>query len=288
MRAEKHVPFPASNRSLLSVFAQCMCISNVAAEFFYGSRTMQIIISPAKKMNVDTDSLPHSNMPRFLPEAQQLLAKLQSLDESARKKLWRCSDNLAERNNSRLHSTALDKQLTPAILSYEGIQYQYMAPGVLEASQLQYLEAHLWIVSGFYGLLRPFDGVVPYRLEMQAKLQVNEYPNLYAFWGEKLAKTIEAQASWVLNLASREYSRAVMPHLSPGIKCITCSFGEYKEDKVIEKGTLCKMARGEMVRWLAENNITKPSDLPDFHRLNYRFSAALSTREHLVFIKGDN
>lgn len=77
--------------------------------------------------------------------------------------------------------------LTPAILSYEGIQYQYMAPSVFEDNQLVYISEHLRILSGFYGLLRPFDGVKSYRLEMQAKLSVNRLKGIYAFWGNKLA-----------------------------------------------------------------------------------------------------
>ena len=84
-------------------------------------------------------------------------------------------------------------RLTPAVLSYEGIQYQYMAPGVFETGQFAYLQEHLRILSGFYGLLRPFDGVVPYRLEMQARLPVDGHRDLYGFWGDKPARALAGE-----------------------------------------------------------------------------------------------
>ena len=130
----------------------------------------------------------------------------------------------------------LRRNLTPAILSYEGIQYRYMAPGVMETAHLDYLREHLRILSGFYGLLRPFDGVTPYRLEMQAQLKVDGCRDLYQFWGDRLARQLAAEADFVLNLASKEYSKAVEPHLPGSVRFVTCTFGEWKGGKVIEKG----------------------------------------------------
>lgn len=88
-----------------------------------------------------------------------------------------------------------------------------------------------------------------------------------------------------MNLASQEYSKAVLPRLSKSVRFLTCTFGELKGGKVIEKGTLCKMVRGEMVRWLAENAITAPNDFKGFGRLGYTYSKELSTDDHFVFIK---
>ena len=177
----------------------------------------------------------------------------------------------------------LRQNLTPTILSYEGIQYRYIAPGVMATGQLEYLREHLRILSGFYGLLRPFDGVTPYRLEMQAKLSVGGAKDLYAFWGDSIAKQLEGD--WVLNLASKEYSKAVTPYL-PESSVLTCVFGEWLNGKVIEKGTMCKMARGQMVRWLAENGIEKAEKIREFADLEYRFDTELSTENTFVFIKG--
>ena len=133
---------------------------------------MRIIIAPAKKMRADPDSLAPAGLPDFLPETEVLCAALRSMDPAALQRLWRCNDRIAALNVRRLEEMDLRRNLTPAILAYEGIQYQYMAPGVFSREEYAYVQTHLRILSGFYGLLRPFDGVTPYRLEMQAKLAV--------------------------------------------------------------------------------------------------------------------
>lgn len=246
---------------------------------------MRIIISPAKKMHVDTDSLPPESLPQFLPEARRLLSALRAMPEPALQALWNCNDAIAALNVDRLRHMDLERDLTPAILSYEGIQYQYMAPGVFETGQFAFIQGHLRILSGFYGLLRPFDGVVPYRLEMQARLSVDGHRDLYAFWGDKLAASLAKETDWILNLASREYSRAVQAHLPASVRLVNCVFGEIVNGKVAEKGTLCKMARGQMVRFIAEHALTRPEGLKDFCDLGYRFDASRSGADRFVFIK---
>ena len=248
---------------------------------------MRIIISPAKKMRVDTDSLPIQALPGFLPETERLLAVLRTMPPKALQALWKCNDSIAALNVERLSSMDLRRGLTPAVLSYEGIQYQYMAPGVFETEQYDFIQEHLRIVSGFYGLLRPFDGVTPYRLEMQAKLAVDGSQDLYAFWGDKLARRLAEETNFVLDLASKEYSRAVEPHLPKNVRLIRCTFGERQGSKIVEKGTMCKMARGQMVRWLAENNVTAPADIREFQDLGYHYDPAESGENHCVFVKGE-
>ena len=164
---------------------------------------MRIIISPAKKMNVDTDSLPWRDLPVFLPKTQQLCTQLQRMTDAELKKLWKCNDSIAALNIQRLRNMDLHSRLTPAVLAYEGIQYQYMAPGVFTEQAFQYIQEHLRILSGFYGILKPFDGVTPYRLEMQAKLRVGECKDLYAYWGDSLAKALLEETDCIVNLASK-------------------------------------------------------------------------------------
>lgn len=246
---------------------------------------MRIIISPAKKMNEDIDSLDWIDLPQFLDKTCQLLAELRSKSYEELKSLWRCNDNIAEQNFQRLQNMGLTERLTPAILAYEGIQYQYMAPGIFTYSEFDYIQEHLRILSGFYGLLRPFDGVRPYRLEMQAKLSVNGHRDLYGFWGTALAEQLERESDTIIDLASKEYSRAVVQELSPSTKVISCVFGQENNGKIVEKGTLCKMARGEMVRYMAENQIDKPEQLKRFERLNFHFVPAYSNESRYVYIK---
>ncbi len=244
---------------------------------------MKIIISPAKKMRVDTDSLPYQALPAFLSRTEQLCKILQSMSDVELKKLWKCNDQIAALNIQRLQNMDLHNRLTPAVLAYEGIQYQYMAPGVFTEQAFRYVQEHLRILSGLYGILKPFDGVTPYRLEMQAKLRVGECKDLYAYWGDSLAKALFSETDCILNLASKEYSVCVSKYLPENVRFITCVFGEEKDGKVIEKGTMCKMARGEMVRFMAENQIEDPEQIKFFDRLGYRFTPSHSDENLFVF-----
>ena len=246
---------------------------------------MRIIISPAKKMNIDTDSLPWRDLPAFLPNTEELFKTLQGMSYDELKQLWKCNDSIAAVNVERLANMDLRTRLTPAILSYEGIQYQYMAPGVFTNREYDYIQEHLRILSGFYGVLRPFDGVTPYRLEMQAKLKVRGAKDLYAYWNHSLAEHVFSETDCVINLASKEYSVCVSKYLRPGIRFMTCVFGEEKNGKIVEKGTMCKMARGEMVRFMAEYQIVDPEELKKFNRLNYRYAADCSDNENYIFLK---
>ena len=246
---------------------------------------MKIIISPAKKMKVDTDSLPYMSLPVFLDKTEAIAEELKKLSYQELKSLWKCNDSIAELNQQRLQSMDLHSHLTPAILAYEGIQYQYMAPGVFSNQEYEYIQNSLRILSGFYGMLKPFDGVTPYRLEMQAKLRMGDAKDLYDYWGSSIAEQLLMETDCVINLASKEYSMCISKYLAQQVKFITCVFGEEKNGKIIEKGTLCKMARGEMVRYMAEHQISDIEQIKAFDRLNYRFSPEKSDDRTFVFLQ---
>lgn len=245
---------------------------------------MKVIISPAKKMNVNMDSLPVNGMPQFMEETKVICSFIQQLPYGEAKSLWQCNDKLASLNFKRFAGMDLEKGLTPAILSYEGLQYQHMSPAVFSDGAIRYAKAHLRIVSGFYGVLSPFDGVVPYRLEMQAKLPVQGKKDLYEFWGDRLYRTVLDDDCTIINLASKEYSTAIEKYLAPKDKFITVEFGELSAGKIKQKGTLAKMARGEMVRFMAENNITDVDGLKAFSSLGYQYSEEFSGHNKLVFL----
>lgn len=246
---------------------------------------MKIVISPAKKMNIDTDSLPVQSEPVFLRDAEKIKNYMQALSYEEAKRLWACNDKIAELNSARFREMDLKKNLTPAILSYEGIQYQYMAPAVFTEGALSYIQEHLRILSGFYGVLRPLDGIVPYRLEMQAGAKVEGSANLYDFWGGKIYGNVLDGDRTVINLASKEYSRCIEYYLKPDDIFVTCVFGELKEGKIIQKGTLAKMARGEMVRYMAENNVTDLEGLKEFTGLGYQYQKDISKERDYIFLK---
>ncbi len=248
---------------------------------------MKIIISPARQMHRDLDGFAPESMPRFLPRTRILLEAMRSMTGEELQELWQCSPRILAQGMELLADMDLEQRLTPALMCYSGLAYRYMAPGVFTDRELDYVRSRLRIVSGFYGLLRPFDGVAPYRLEMRAKLQADGCRNLYEFWGGTLAESLAGETDCVIDLASREYSRAVLPRLPSSVAHVTCIFGEEKGGKVIEKGAPAKMARGSMVRWMAENGISRPEDLREFRILGYRFCRERSDRERLVFVKGE-
>ena len=248
---------------------------------------MRIILSPAKKMRIDPDSLASASTPVFLSKAEEILRWMRTLSYAEAKRLWACNDKIAEENYTRLQKMDLQNtaMLTPAILSYDGIAFQYMAPAVFEDGQFDYVQDHLRILPGFYGVLKPMDGVIPYRLEMQAKAKVAGTGNLYEYWGDALYKEVHDDSGVIINLASKEYSRCIEKYLQPGDRFITCIFGELEGGRVIQKGVYAKMARGDMVRFMAEHQIENHEAIKTYDRMHYHFSAERSSEAEYVFIR---
>ncbi len=244
---------------------------------------MKIILSPAKKMITDTDSILPVGLPAFLDKTKEILDWMKGKNKEELKLIWKCNDKIAEQNFDRLENMNLDKMLTPAILSYEGIAFQYMAPSVFEGGQFKYIQNHLRILSAFYGVVKPMDGVTPYRLEMQAKAAIGDARNLYDYWGDMLYRSVIDDSRIIVNLASKEYSKCIEKYLTSKDNYITITFCELSGDKLVTKGTYAKMARGEMVRFMAETGIEDPTDIKRFNRLGYVFRADLSSESEYVF-----
>lgn len=276
---------------------------------------LKIIISPAKKMNVVEEAPVEAGTMRFPKETERLKNYLCSLDYGTLKEIWKCNDKLTELNVGRLREMDLAKRVTPAVFAYEGIQYQSMAPMVFEQKALDYIRDHLYILSGFYGLLRAFDGVVPYRLEMQAKIGMemdgNVCTSLYEYWGRRLfdgiaedmkkdmakdaagdmAAARSEETGVIVNLASQEYAKAVRPWVGDGLRMVDCVFGEWDkkkgtedEKKVRVKATAAKMARGAMVRYMAEHQVECVEDLKGFSWMGYQYEEELSKEDCLIFV----
>lgn len=282
---------------------------------------LQVIISPAKQMRVCSNAFSAQGIPPYPRLTKTLHRRLLQIERedgaAALQKLWSVSDKLLRQNLDRLHEftpltdagdlndPALARLVSPAVFSYVGIQYQSMAPEVLDEEALSWLQSHLWILSGMYGCVRPFDAVQPYRLEMGAKLSVDGAANLYSFWGGALARAVCGRVdkdaptqlgaphggTCVVNLASVEYAKAVLPHLDEDSRYVTCIFGEdLRAGKPVQRSTASKTARGSMVRWMAENLIEDPAELVRFD-VGYAFSADLSSapdargNRTLVFMK---
>ena len=244
---------------------------------------MKIILSPAKKMKIDTDFPGKIGKPVFLDDTKKILTWLKGKNREELKVIWKCNDKIADENYERIMNMKLSGSLTPAILSYEGIAYQYMAPAVFDDEQLSYIQSNLRILSAFYGVVKPMDGVSPYRLEMQAKAKISSYKDLYEFWGDKLYKEVRDESGVFINLASKEYYKCIDKYLTDEDMFIACDFVEDVGGKLVTKGTYAKMARGEMVRFMAENKIENPEDIKKFDRLSYIFRRDLSNNVKFVF-----
>ena len=248
---------------------------------------MRIILSPAKKMQINVEE-PYQELPVFMEQTEEIMEWMKSLSYEEAKKLWACNDQIAEQNYDRFAHMNLYSNLTPAILSYEGIAYQYMAPSGFEFGEFDYVQEHLRILSAFYGVVKPMDGVTPYRLEMQARAKIAGHKNLYDYWGDRLYQEVIDDSHVIINLASREYSKCIEKYLTKEDRYITCIFGEYadaEKRKVVQKGVYAKMARGEMVRFMAEHNVLKPDEIKKFNRLGYRFDEEKSSDAEFIFIK---
>ncbi len=263
---------------------------------------LQVIISPAKQMRAAQDAFEVLGIPPFAHETARLHRALLDIERDegsgGLQTLWNVSDRLLTTYLDTLHEFMpvlsdadladpdIARRISPAVMSYHGIQYQSMAPEVMDSAQLAWLQDHLWILSGLYGCVRPFHAVEPYRLEMGAKLAVDGARDFYAFWGDRLARAIAPADSnaTIVNLASVEYAKAVLTRLTTDVTVVTCLFGEgVRNGKPIQRSTASKKARGSMVRWMAENKLEDVNGLTAFD-VGYRHSPELSNNNTLVFL----
>lgn len=247
---------------------------------------MKIIISPAKKMRREEYVAP-LHRPMFLKEAGELLSFLRSLSDSEKAKVWKVKGALLSSSLSSLSMLSLEDIGSPAIFSYDGIQYTYMSPSSFTDSMLEYAEKNLRIISGLYGLLRPLDGVGTYRLEMESPISIPGYGDLYSYWGGKIASSLMEDERLLVNLASAEYSKAVLPYLPSTVNVVTPVFLDWEKGRYVSKGVYAKMERGEMVRFLAETGAETVEDIMKFSSRGYEFSHSLSSPNTLCFVRKD-
>ncbi len=245
---------------------------------------MKIIISPAKKMiNSNDDFLPES-IPVFLSETQSLLNEIRIYTKEELKNVLECNDQLLNLNHERFQNMNLNKNTSCALMSYVGLQYQHMGSQLFSLEEIDYLQKTLRILSGFYGILKPMDGIVPYRLEMQAKLKST---NLYNFWGRKLYDELVKDDHLILNLASKEYSQCIKSHQKNEVAIIDVDFVCEHKGKLTTKATEAKMCRGSMVRFCAVHQIKDIKELFTFSEYGYSYDPELSTETKLVFKKSN-
>ena len=239
---------------------------------------MKIIMSPAKKMRSDEDASITPTTPCFLKESQVLEEKLKSMSYDELRKLWKTNEKLTDQCMSELENRAY-QPLTCALHAYDGIAFKYLHPFSMSDSERDYLNKHLRILSGMYGVLTPTDGIVPYRLEMGVKSL-----NLYKFWGSQIYNSLNDNI--IINLASKEYSKCITDYLTDKDQCIEIQFLRNIKGILKQQATYAKMARGAMISYMAKENIENIEDLKKFNDLDFIFNEELSNDHCFVFVQG--
>lgn len=239
---------------------------------------MKIIISPAKTFKIR--KIKNKN-PSCLYESKknELVSIIKEKSVEELKKLWKCSDKIAEESYN-LYQNFDEAPKGCAILSFDGIQYQYMDVNSFDEKQLEYLEKHLRILSGLYGILRPLDEISKYRLDFEDKLI-----NLYEFWEDEIRNHFKGEE--IIDLASKEYGQNIYKYLDKTPVKI-----DFKEEVFVEgniklktKATPSKILRGRMVNYMARNNVEDIEQLKKFSCDGYNYSEDYSDINKLVFVK---
>lgn len=254
---------------------------------------MLTLISPAKTLDFDSPvKTDVRTEPEFLSAAAQLVDRLRKLRPKQLGQLMHLSDKLAELNHMRFQdwdAAASDDGVHPAMFAFRGDVYRGLKADDLTPKQIEYAQDHLRMLSGLYGVLRPLDRMLPYRLEMGTSLKNGAGKDLYAFWGSRITESINRQAEqtkskWVLNLASQEYFKSVRPReLERPV--IAPAFKEIKDGKPKMIAIFAKLARGTMASWVIRNKVRTPKKLMTFAEDGYRLDPALSTPQAPVFTR---
>lgn len=254
---------------------------------------MLAIVSPAKKLDFTDLATPMTHsQPDFLDRAGVLVQAARKLSRARLSSLMKLSDKLTELNFQRFKAfappftTANAKQ---AVLAFSGDTYVGLDASSLSEDDLVYAQDHMRILSGLYGLLRPLDLIQPYRLEMGSRLSNPQGADLYEFWGDELADTIDELVTShrepvVINLASNEYFKALRPrHMKTRV--VTPVFKEVKDGEAKVLGLFAKRARGMMTRYMIAKRIEKSEKLKKFNDGGYAFQDHLSDDVTWVFTR---
>ena len=279
-----------------SVFRAYFTISTPTAKTPNQGRLIKmiVIVSPAKKLNLDNEKTPDitKTKPRFENDAKKLAKIGAEKSEGEIADLMHISAKLAE-GAANWFATFSSKGATsdakPAAFMFSGDTYVGLDIRTMDKKSLKRAQDRLLIISGLYGALRPFDIIKPYRMDMGTKLENPKGKNLYQYWGDKVSKAVAAQAKEtkskaVINLASKEYF-SVLDREKLGAPVITPVFKEIQDGEIRTLGLFAKRARGAMARWIMENNIKKPEDIKSFDVNGYKFQPGASDETELTFAR---
>ena len=252
---------------------------------------IQFVISPAKSLDFENQSPTTSQSePSFIEDAQTVMQTLSGQSVDDLEKLMKISTKLAQLNVDRHMGWSSNNDsgtAKQAVFAFNGDVYTGLDAASIDEKHHDYMQNHLRILSGLYGVLKPLDLIMPYRLEMGSKLAVEAHKNLYQFWGSKLAEFIETdlgKEGVLLNLASNEYAKALQLNNFKN-RVITIHFKEFKNDTYKVIGFFAKKARGLMARYLIDHEVTDAEKVKDFNAEGYVFHEALSDSSNWIFTR---
>ncbi len=252
---------------------------------------MLMVISPAKMLDFSAgpEGAPLTT-PVFREDTEILAKAARRLTAPALRRLMGISDPLAKLNRERFQAfdPATEDGLQ-AVFAFNGDVYRGLSARTLDKAALRWTGDHLRILSGLYGVLRPFDAIQPYRLEMGSRLKTRRGADLYAFWGAQLAKALEKEVSGhreplIVNLASQEYFAAV-DRAALRAPVVACHFSQMKDGRPHALGFAAKRARGLMARYIIDHRLHRRDQLEAFDSEGYRFDAASATETDLTFVR---
>ena len=254
---------------------------------------MLFLVSPAKALDETAapEQIEKTSL-AFGKQAEELMAELKQLGPVDVAHLMHLSDKLADLNYERFQAWQYpfeNTQSKQAVLLFKGDVYQGLEASSLTTEGLSYLQTHLRILSGLYGLLKPLDGILPYRLEMGTKFQNAKGKDLYAFWEDQITDLLNQQLAEqdsriVVNLASNEYFKAVKKK-TLNAEIITPQFKDWKNGQYKMISFYAKRARGLMARYAAVNQVEQVEDLKYFDYDGYQFAPDLSSEKDWVFTR---
>ena len=252
---------------------------------------MKTLISPSKTLNFDNNiNCDITSKCRLIDYTSELHKILISYSKNDLKNLMNVSDKIAELNYNRFKTwedPSNSKTSKQAIYAFKGDVYSGLDAESIEEDKFDYLQNSLRIISGYYGLLRPFDQILPYRLEMGTKLENENGNNLYKFWGDKITDVLNEDLDSndiIVNLASDEYFKSINKDKIKS-KIITPVFKEFKNGLYKVIAIYAKKARGLMSRFLIERKSTSIDDIKLFNINGYSFDCNLSNDSQLIFTR---
>lgn len=258
---------------------------------------MIFLLSPAKSLDFETKTgIEDYTIPEFQEYSEKLIKKAKGLSKKKIKELMGISDNLVALNYQRFQdwepSSNVSESNKQALFSFTGDVYRGLDSKSIDKKQLKYTQDNLRILSGLYGLLKPMDLIMPYRLEMGKKLAVGKNKNLYEFWGELLTNKLNEELAskkekTIINLASNEYFKAIKPKLIDG-KIISPQFKDAKSGQYKTIMTFAKLARGYMARYIIDHKIDNSEEILGFNSNGYSYNSSLSTAVEPVFTREEN